>query len=547
MASKLKLNYDLQKFKGDILGGITATVVGLPLSLAFGIASGLGAIAGLYGAVAVGFFSAAFGGTKLQISAITGPMTIAMAVIVTNHANSLAEAFTIVALAGLIQILLGVAKLGTIVAYTPYSVISGFMSGIGMIIILVHTLPFVGVPVVPGSPFNTIAAWPETIKNINHHAVAIATVTLAIGVLWPAKLKKYVPSIIAALIVGTGLGVFWLDEAPVIGEVQAGLPKLWLPVLSLDLFFRAIEPAFILALIASINSLLTSMVADSLTRTQHDSNRELIGQGLGNTVAGLIGGVPGAATPLATVANIKSGGQTRVAGVLWSLILLTILLGLGKFISVIPNAVLAAIMMIVGFNTIDWRFISRIHRVQKAHMVVMLLTFGTSVFVDLLTAVAIGLISAGIATSRQLEGLEADSVVSTPLLDHTFLEEIKDKAKLEEIDLFSAQTGLISLRGAFTVASSRKLTSTINADIRDNKIVILDFSKTLFVDDSAALVVERMIDIASGQDTECIVMGLSGLPKETLNGLNVFKNVPEENFADDIDEAREIAKKLLAK
>ncbi len=188
-----KFNYDLRVLRGDLFGGITAAVVGLSVALAFGVASGLGALAGIYGAIAVGFFAAVFGGTKSQISGPTGPMAVAMAVIVTLNADNLAQAFTIVIMAGLIQILLGVMGIGRLVSFTPYSVISGFMSGIGIIIILLQTLPFLGSEIATGGPIGAVRAWPEAIAGINFNALAIAAVTLAVGVLWPSQLRRFFP------------------------------------------------------------------------------------------------------------------------------------------------------------------------------------------------------------------------------------------------------------------------------------------------------------------------------------------------------------------
>ena len=536
------MTYNLQTLRGDLFGGITAAVVGLPVALAFGVASGLGALAGIYGAIAVGFFATVFGGTRSQISGPTGPMAVAMAVIVTTHADTLAEAFTIVIMAGLLQILLGVMRIGRFVAFTPYSVISGFMSGIGIIIMLLQTLPFLGATGATGGPVGVVRALPNAMSNVNFSALAIAAVTLAVGVLWPRQLRRYLPPTLAALVAGTLLGVLWLTNTPVIGEVPTGLPQIELPVLSLSLLVRAIEPALILALLGSIDSLLTSLIADAMTRTRHDPNRELVGQGIGNVVAGLIGGLPGAGATLGTVVNIRAGGQTQVSGALRAAILLALVLGLGKYVEAIPHAVLAGILMKVGWDIIDWRFIKRIHRVQREHLLVMLITLALTVFVDLVTAVAIGLIAAGMAGARQFERLELDRVISVPLLDQSFLARKKSE---EETDEFSARVGLVALRGSFSVASSNKLITTISVDIRDHEVVILDFSDTVYVDDSAALVVEQMIDSAIAEDTECIIMGLTGPPAATLRALNVLHRVPAAHFVKSLDEAKEIAQRLL--
>ncbi len=542
--------YDLETLRGDIFGGVTAAVVGLPVALAFGVASGLGAVAGLYGAIAVGFFAAVFGGTKSQISGPTGPMAVAMAVIVTIHAETLQEAFTIVVMAGVIQILLGVLRIGRFVSYTPYSVISGFMSGIGVIIILLQTLPFMGAESASGGPVGAIQAWPDALSNINMNAVAIAALTLVVGVTWPARFSKFLPSTLAALIAGTLLGVLWLTESAVIGEVPTGLPGLQVPEFSPGLLASAVQPALIIALLGSIDSLLTSLIADSMTRTTHQPDRELVGQGIGNTMAGLFGGLPGAGATMGTVVNIRAGGRTQVSGVIRAAILLAIVLGAGRFVEEIPHAALAGILIKVGWDIIDWRFLTRLHRVQRAHLLVMMITFLLTVFLDLVTAVAIGLIAAGMASARQLERFELDSVVSVPLLDRTFLstgeagsdEEDEDG---EEDDAFSARVGLVALRGTFTVASSRKMINTISVDISDHEIVILDFTGTVYMDDSAALVIEQLVDTAISEDTECIVMGLQGPPADTLHGLNALEQVPEDHYVTTLDEARDLAERLL--
>ena len=536
------MSYDFRTLRGDVFGGVTAAVVGLPVSLAFGVASGLGAIAGMYGAVAVGFFAAVFGGTKSQISGPTGPMAVAMAVIVTSHADTLAEAFTIVIMAGLIQVLLGVLRIGRFVAYTPYSVISGFMSGIGVIIILIQTVPFLGAAAATGGPLGAIRAWPDALSDLNMSAVAIAATTLVVGVAWPARFRRYLPPTLAALIAGSMLGILWLSNTPVIGEVPSGLPELQRLDLSPGFLVGAVQPALILALLGSIDSLLTSLVADSMTRTRHNPNRELVGQGLGNTVAGLIGGLPGAGATMGTVVNLRAGGRTQVSGVLRAAILLALVLGLGRFVEEIPHAVLAGILMKVGWDIIDWRFITRIHRVQREHLMVMVITMGLTVFLDLVTAVAIGLIAAGMASARQWERLELDSVVSVPLLDKAFL--FGGHAP-SGVDDFSARVGLVSMRGSFSVASSGKIIGAIGADIRDHEVVIMDFSDTVHIDDSAALVIEQLIDTAYDQDTECIVMGLDGRPAVTMRALNVLRRVPAGRFVKTIEEAQEVSIRLL--
>ena len=536
------LVYDFPTLRGDVFGGVVSAVVGLPMALAFGIASGLGAVAGIYGAIAVGFFAAIFGGTRSQISGPTGSMTVAMAVIVASRADNLAEAFTIVIMAGLIQVCLGVLRIGRYVAYTPYSVISGFMSGVGIIIILIQTLPFLGASIVAGGPSATVRAWPALTENFNIHAVAIAAVSLALSVMWPVRFSRYLPSTLAALFVGTLLGALWLTDAPVIGNVPTGLPEVQIPVYSVDFFLSAIQPALVIALVGSVDTLLTSLVADSRTRTRHNPDRELLGQGIGNVVTGLFGGLPGSGATPGTVANITAGGWTPVSGVLCVAILLVMVFALGEYVEIIPHAALAGILMKVGWDTIDWRFITRILRVQPEHLIVMVLTLGLTVFLDLVTAVAVGMITAGVTSARQFEQLELDSVVSVPLMDHVFFAGLQPATASDE---FSARVGMVELRGSFSVASASRLTSTIGLDIKEHEVVILNFSNTVYMDDSAALVVEQMIDTAVDEDTECIVMGLRGRPATTLQALNVLKRVPSDRFVQTLDQARDTAWRLL--
>ena len=538
------MNYDFQTFRGDLFGGITSAIVALPVALAFGVASGLGAAAGIYGAIAVGFFAALFGGTRSQISGPTPSMTIAMAVIVTTHASTLGEALTVVVMGGLLQVLLGISKLGRFVAYTPYVVISGFMSGIGIIIILIQILPFLGAPTSPHGPMGALQELPEALANFNAGAFVIGMVSLGIGILWPRRLARYLPSPLAALVAGTLLGVLWLNNAPVIGQIPVGLPEFQFSVPSTGFLVSAVHPAIILALLGSVDSLLTSLIADSLTGTQHQPNRELVGQGIGNMVAGVFGGLPGAGATMGTVTNIRAGGRTPVSGMLRSLLLLMLLLGLGHYVEPIPHAVLAGILMKIGWDIIDWRFLTLVHRIRREHLIVMLLTLGLTVFVDLVTAVAIGLIAAGITHAQQLETLELDSVISVPLLDQMFFSEYEEMALT---DPYSARVGLVVLKGSFTVASSRKLVEVIGEDIKDHEIVIFDFSDTTYLDDSAAMVVERLMNVATEKQTEFVVMGLSETIADTLRTLNILQQVPVSRVVDTLDEARQVAYNFLEK
>ncbi len=542
------ISYSLKHLRGDLFGGVTAAVVALPTALAFGLASGIGPEAGVYSAVAVGFFAAVFGGTPSQISGPTGPMTVAMAVVVTQHAESLAEAFSIVMLAGLLQILLGALRIGSFVSYTPYSVVSGFMSGVGAIIIAIQVLPLLGAPAVSGGPVGAILAWPAAVASINADALIAGAVALAVAFLWPRRARRFLPAPLAALITGTLAAVIWLPEAPVIGPLPAGLPSLHAPVLSPAFLAGALEPAFILALLGSIDSLLTSLIADALTRTQHNANRELVGQGLGNIAAGVIGALPGAGATMGTVVNIQAGGRSAVAGAVRAFLLLVVVLVAGRITEPIPHAVLAGILIKVGVDIIDWRFLTRVRRIQPDYVAVMSLTLLVTVFIDLVSAVALGLIVSALLHARQFERLELDQVVSTPLLDTTFLSDSADENEEAGADeAYEARVGLVSLRGSFTVASAHEMARVIGADIREHQVVILDFSKTTHMDDSAAEVAAQLVDAADEADTDCIILGLSGDVADVLNSLGVFRTIPDERFVDSLDDARTLARTIVGR
>ena len=526
-------------FPGDMFGGVTSAIVMLPMALAFGVASGLGPVAGIYGAVAVGFFAAVFGGTPSQISGPTGPMTIAMAAVVTLYADDLATAFTIVMLAGLLQISLGFLRIGSFMSYTPYSVISGFMTGIGAIIIVLQVLTILGADPVSGGPFVQIAAWPDAIANPNSHDLTAGLTALAICVFWPRRVRSFLPPPLAALVLGTCVAFFGLAEARTIGAIPVGLPAFQIPQLEWGSIGGFVEPALILALLGSIDSLLTSLVADSQTHTRHRPDRELVGQGLGNLAAGILGALPGAGATMGTVTNIRSGGRSPLAGAVAATLLLGLLLGFSWIVEPIPLAVLAGILIKVGWDIIDWRFVTHLRAIRFEYVLVMVLTFLVTVFVDLITAVALGLIAAGVIRSRDLARDELESVVSVPVLDLGFF------SSLEDIDPYNLPVGLIRLKGKFSIASANELTRAIAADIEDHDVIILDFSQTTSVDDSAALAIEELVQSAIDDDTACVVLGLSGDVARTLQSLEVFHRVPAGYFVDSLDEAKRLSRNLL--
>ena len=535
-------NLNLNSIKGDVFGGVTAAVVALPLALAFGVASGVGPIAGLYGAIAVGFFAAVFGGTPSQVSGPTGPMTVLMAVIVANHADNLSQAFAIVFLAGAIQIVFGLLKIGRYVSYTPYSVVSGFMSGIGVIIILIQSLPFFGLPTVPGGPVGAIESWHQIPSMMNLDATVLACVALAIMIFWPTRFQTFLPPALAALLVGSVLGFFVFDFAPVIGGVPTGFPSIELPSFSIGELASLLEPAILLALLGSIDSLLTSLVADSITKTRHNSNKELVGQGIGNMVASVIGGLPGAGATMRTVVNVRAGGRTPLSGALHALILLALVLGMGPLAEKVPHAVLAGILVKVGWDIIDWRYLRRIRRAPLDKVIVMLVTLGLTVFVDLITAVAVGIILASFVTARWMEREQLKGVRAVTFdQGDDALTEI-ERSKLQK---YNGKINIIKLRGTFSYASARELVKHIGISGVGYEAIVLDFTHASYIDTSAAFAIEELINTALKETSACFISGLSGNAEVTLHSLNVLDTVSKEYFVSNLTDAIEMAGTLI--
>lgn len=424
-----------KNIKGDIYGGITAGVVALPLALAFGIqafggindpsAASLGALAGLVGATLLGFFAAMFGGTPSQISGPTGPMTVITAGIISgawaSSSGNISSVLITMSLAGmfcgLFQILFGIIKIGKYIRYIPYPVLSGFMSGIGVIIILQQIYPLFGLKS-PVLLIDMLIELPERLsEGFSLVALCLGLATIAIICLLPLIPKaKGVPVTLVALIVVTLASLpLDLDPKMIIGEIPSGIPMPFFANASISLagidwvaaLEQSIVPGLTLAGLGSIDTLLTSVVADNITKTKHDSNQELIGQGIGNAMAGLFGGVAGAGATMRTVVNVRTGGRTKLSGMIAALLLLAILLGLGSLVKYVPLAVLAGILITVGWGIIDFRGFRDLRKIPRDDAFVLIVVFLTTVFVDLLTAVGIGMVIACVLfmkrTSDQVE------------------------------------------------------------------------------------------------------------------------------------------------
>ncbi|MGB1291463.1 MAG: SulP family inorganic anion transporter, partial [Pseudoalteromonas sp.] len=373
----------LQRFKhvnlkGDLFGGVTTAIISLPLALAFGVASGAGAEAGMWGAILVGLFAALFGGSTSLISEPTGPMTVIMTAILTTMLASypeqgLAMGFTVVMMAGAFQIMLGTLKLGKYITLMPYSVISGFMSGIGVILIILQLAPLLGHSSPGGGVIGTLSALPELITSLHFSELFLGICTLAILFYLPQKYRQYVPAQLVALVAVTLVSIIFFSSDGIrrIGEIPSGLPSFIFPTFSADLFTEMVIDALVLGTLGCIDTLLTAVIGDSLTRTEHDSDKELRGQGIANMVAGLFGALPGAGATMGTVVNVQVGARSPLAGILRAFILMAVVFVAGSLTEPIPMAVLAGIAVYVGINILDWSFIQRAHKLSILQMSIM--------------------------------------------------------------------------------------------------------------------------------------------------------------------------------
>lgn len=506
---------------GDIAGGVTAAVVALPLALAFGVASGAGAVAGLYGAIWTGLFSALFGGTRTQISGPTGPMTVVAAAVFTRYGQDPSIAFTIFMLGGGLQILFGTLKFGRYISLMPYPVVSGFMTGIGGIILIIQAAPLLGHTSPPGI-LNDLAHLPGYLVTAVPDALAVGGLALVITFGWRGRLARFVPPPLLALIVGTAAGLLLFPAAPTIGPIPSGLPTPQIPNIPMEALGDVLVSALVLALLGAIDSLLTSVIVDQVTNTSHDPDRELRGQGIGNLVAGVLGAIPGAGATMRTMANVRAGGRSELSGVIHGLLLLAVALGLGAAASHIPLAVLAGILVKVGVDIIDWGYLRRLRTAPREGVVMMLVVAGLTIFVDLITAVAVGVVMASLLFVKRMADLQIESVQAVSEDDERALSP-EERAAYQRC---SGRALLVRFSGplSFGVASGmvRKV-----SQLRSSEVLILDLTEVSMVDSSATLALEQIIRGAQNDGLQVLLAGITAQVARTFVRLGVLDLVRE--------------------
>lgn len=586
--------------KGDVLGGLTAGIVALPLALAFGVSSGLGPSAGLYGAIFLSFFAALFGGTPTQISGPTAPMTavsmVVIATILSVHNGSIEQALPYILgvflLSGIFQIALGILGVGKYIKYIPYPVVSGFMTAIGVIILITQIIPVLGYDVKNDAEYieqfkplaeeqilekilveeskegllvledfeetikragevnqasiyeeavnlaknnssgviGTIKALPRALSNINwiEMILALSTIVIIYGF---KKITTAIPSTLVALLIVSGIAIGFGIDYTSIQQIPDGFPKIQWTLFSEFSFmqlFPYILTALTLSLLGAIDSLLTSVVADNLTKTRHLPNKELIGQGIGNSISAIFGGIPGAGATIRTVVNIQSGGKTRISGMVASLVLLAILLVLSPVASQIPAAVLAGILVTVGIGVMDYKGLNTLSKIPKTEVTVMVVVLLLSVFWNLVYAVGIGLVLASLFFMKKMGDLAKDDArVSTISKEKAW----KDETKLS--DSFKENVFIKHLSGPLFFGFTSEFVNIATQIPKSASILIIRMNKVPYIDQSGLFALEDVLLDLNEKEIEILIVGIQSQPKYLMKTIGILGElIPEERIFD---------------
>lgn len=589
-------------FRGDLFGGITAGIVALPLALAFGVQSGLGPDAGLYGAIFICFFAALFGGTNTQISGPTAPMTAVSMVVIAgivsandgNIANALPYILMVFLLAGLMQIGLGLLKLGKYIRYIPYPVVSGFMTAIGVIILITQVLPTMGYYTNDDPEFieqfkpeaeeilldkilkeeagedilvledfevtidraqsiteddvlneaqnlaksassgviGSLKTLPRAFENIDYLELILALLTIAI-IFGFKRITTTVPSTLVALLV-VSLGAYFmnLDYRP-IQEIPGGFPLPHFEIFAefkLSMLTPYVFTALTLALLGCIDSLLTSVVADNMTKTRHNPNKELVGQGIGNSIAAIFGGLPGAGATIRTVVNIKSGGKTRLSGMIAALLLLVVLLALGPIASQIPAAVLAGILITVGIGVMDYKGLKAIPFIPRAEVIIMIVVLLLATFWNLVYAVGIGLVIASLIFMKKMSDISAakSKVVrldATDEIKESWADELNFPLRLKE------EVFIKRLEGPLFFGYTNEFTMLAGEIPETASHTIIRMGRVPYIDQSGLYALEEVLLKLKNNGIEPLIVGLNEQPRYLMEKIDIIPDlVPEEHI-----------------
>ncbi len=536
MINKEKINEFLNILKGDASGGVIAAIVALPQALAFGVATGIGAIAGIWGAIILSFVSGVFGPNTPLISGPTGPCTIALATIIVQHSFDLNAVFLILLMAALIQLAISLTKASDIVKYVPYPVISGFMNGVGFILIVMQLNPLLGHDVMP-TVNQTLLALPASLADINFSALFLGILTLFICFVVPKSWSRYFPAQLAALIVCTVISVVFGMDVERISGISLELPAFHLPEAGVKLLMDYFPYALILAIVASSESLLTSLVADSLTKKPSNTRRIVLSQGLGNLCCALSGSLYGAAATMRTAAAIKNGATTRISTIISTCILLAILLKFGALASMIPLAVLAGILIKIGYDIIDTKFLKVVKFAPRDDLYVLGLVFLLTVFYNLIFAVAAGIVLASLLYAKRVAdrtNLGVKEVYDSEIM--------KIEKKLEKD--YKHKIRVVHINGQFFFGSATQIVSQFD-ELLGTKYLILNYESDSELDISAVFALEDIIIRLQDQKIKVLLVIHCEAVLKQLTNLKIKDQIGSELVFYREEDAIEHAKTLL--
>ena len=520
---------------GDIVAGVTVAIIALPLALAFGEISKLGPIAGVWGAIAGGIVGGLFGGCMVGVSGPTAPKAAQIAafmgafVIGTTNEPDLVAAFSIIFLSGIILVLISILKISRFIHYIPYSVVAGFMCGIGVIVILTQINAFLGLE----SEKNIRAVFENfryTIQNVNVEALYVALPSLLILFFWNTLEKKIkflmnIPSPLIALIIGTSIAYLMNLNIPYIGDKMTGandakIFSFYFP--DLTRISEFMFPAFALAGLAVLDSLLSCIVADNITGNRHSSDRETFGQGMANMAAGLFGGVTTATATMRTVANIKFGGKTPLASIVHGLTLIAILLGLGFLVAAIPTACLAAILFKVGIDILDYRILPVLKKLPIIDLLVFIIVLFVTVYEDLMIAVLVGVIFSLLSSIKNLRSSYSHENIHFSNSD--FASVNWNSKKLKELPV-----NILQVNGPLFFISVQSLIKTYS-DASKHEVLIVDINNITTIDLSGVYALEDLIKTALSKNIKVLVLDVNSNIKEKLKKMNFSNNIGKENY-----------------
>ncbi len=543
LVSVLREGYSWSAFGRDLVAGIVVGCVALPLAIAFAIASGVKPEQGLYTAVIAGFIVSALSGSRVQIGGPTGAFIVIIYGIVTQYGYEGLAVATL--MAGVILVLMGLARLGRVIEYIPYPVTIGFTSGIAIIIFTSQFKDLLGLagPILPADFVGKVRVIAEQLSTINFWAVGISVLTVLLIVFW-SRFVRWIPgSIVAIVLTAIIVEVFHLPVETVatrFGEVPHAFPRFALPVVEPQMVIELLKPATAIAFLAGIESLLSAVVADGMTGFRHRPNMELVAQGAANIGSVLFGGIPATGAIARTATNIKNGGRTPVAGIIHALTLLVIILAFAKWAGLIPMAALAGILVAVAYNMSEWQVFVKLFRSPKSDILVLLATFFLTIFVDLVAAIEIGVVLAALLFMRRM--ILVTEIGFTDRKDEIAEE---DGATGESVTHVPAGVEVFEINGPFFFGAADRFKTILRDVQRKYKVLILRMKHVPVMDATGLRALEDVFTKSRREGTIVILSEVNAQPRRVIRSAGLDKQIGLENMQPSFEEAIKRAQRLL--